>query len=229
MDLNILYEDSQIIVCIKPRGMLSQSDESGKESMCTLIEKHLVEQKKPVYVGVIHRLDVAVSGVMVYAVSKNAASKLSSVISDKEKCEKTYIAAVHGTFSEKKGEMHDLLFKDTHLGKSYVVNSKRKGVKDASLEYEVLEETDRFSLVRIKLHTGRTHQIRVQFASRAHSLLGDKKYGARDEFRNIGLFSHTLTFPHPTTGKSMSFCAYPEKELEPWDQFMYFENKKTEA
>lgn len=229
MDINILYQDNDIIVCIKPRGVLSQADESGNENMCTIIEEHLKAQKKPVYVGVIHRLDVGVSGVMVYAISKKAAAKLSAVISDKQKCQKTYLAAVHGEFEEKSGIMRDLLFKDTHLGKSYVVSTQRKGVKEAILDYEVLEQNCGFSLVKATLHTGRTHQIRVQFASRGHSLTGDKKYGARDQFRSIGLFSHSLSFPHPITDKTMSFFALPDKDDEPWCSFTYFDNKKTEA
>lgn len=229
MDIKILYEDQDIIVCIKPRGILSQADESGNENMCSVLQRHLEAQKKTPYVAVIHRLDVGVPGVMVYAVSKKAAAKLSSQISDKEICTKKYLAAVHGTFEEKSGNMRDLLFKDTRLGKSYVVNSTRKGVKEASLDYEVLEEQNELSLVKVTLHTGRTHQIRVQFASRAHSLTGDKKYGARDEYRSIGLFSHYLSFPHPTTGKVMTFSAFPEKDDSAFSVFEYFDNKKTEA
>ncbi|MBR5527553.1 MAG: RluA family pseudouridine synthase [Clostridia bacterium] len=219
--LDILYEDKEITVCKKPVGILSQASEENEETMCTLIEARMREQNIAPYVGVIHRLDRNVGGVMVYAKTKNAAAKLSAQVSDKDKFTKQYFAAIHGRPETSTGEMQDLLFKDTHLGKSFVVDKMRKGVKDASLEYELLsynEELD-ISLVKILLHTGRTHQIRVQFSSRKMPLCGDKKYGARDSFKNIGLWSYSISFLHPQSGKRMTFAAMPQESLSPWDYF----------
>ena len=125
-------------------------------------------------------------------------------------------------WAEKNAVLCDLLFKDTHLGKSFVVDRMRKGVKQASLEYELLTHTDNLSLVRITLHTGRTHQIRVQFSSRGHSLFGDKKYGARDGGKNIGLFAYSLGFVHPETKKYLEFSALPDYSVCPWNEFESF-------
>lgn len=221
MPLDILYEDKHIIVCKKPAGILSQASENGEETMCTLIEAHMREQGQEPYVGVIHRLDRGVGGVMVYAKTKLAAAKLSAQVAEKDTFKKQYFAAVHGKPQEDIGQMRDLLFKDTHLGKSFVVDKIRKGVKEALLEYELLSYNNELdiSLIKVKLHTGRTHQIRVQFSSRKMPLCGDKKYGARDSFKSTGLWSYSLGFVHPVNGKAMEFCELPEKDYEPWNCF----------
>ena len=187
-EFDILFEDEHIAVIVKPEGLLSQNDESGDESVVSLLEKRLP------YVGVVHRLDRGVSGVMVYAKNKDAAAKLSGIVGDKDVFSKTYLVICHGKPVDDCGEMHDLLFKDRHLNKSYTVERKRKGVKDASLEYTLISYNAEYdlSLVKVKLHTGRTHQIRVQFASRKIPLACDKKYGAKDNFKSIGLFSSNL-------------------------------------
>ena len=211
----ILFEDKHIAVVIKPVGMLSQGDESGDESVVSFLEK-----TSP-YVGVIHRLDRTVGGVMVYAKTKSAAAKLSAQVADKELFSKTYLVICHGRPSDANGEMHDLLFKDSHLNKSYTVDRMRKGVKEASLEYSLIaycEERD-ISLVKVKLHTGRTHQIRVQFSSRKMPLAGDKKYGAKDNFKNIGLFSSNLAFRHPVSEEIIDIGALPDYSQEPWSIF----------
>jgi 23S rRNA pseudouridine1911/1915/1917 synthase len=214
-EFDILFEDEHIAVIVKPEGLLSQNDESGDESVVSLLEKRLP------YVGVVHRLDRGVSGVMVYAKNKDAAAKLSGIVGDKDVFSKTYLVVCHGKPVADCGEMHDLLFKDRHLNKSYTVERKRKGVKDASLEYTLISynaEND-LSLVKVKLHTGRTHQIRVQFASRKMPLAGDKKYGAKDNFKSIGLFSSNLAFPHPKSGKAVDFGALPDYSKAPWNIF----------
>ena len=211
-DIKILHEDRDIIVCIKPSGVLSQSDESGGASLVSQLEEHIRSQGKEPYVGVVHRLDAGVGGVMVYAKTKAAAGKLSAYVSDKEKFQKRYLAIICGSPEQDFGVYRDLLFKDTHLSKSFVVDKMRKGVKEASLEYEKIafDEREGLSLVKILLHTGRTHQIRVQFSSRKTPLSGDKKYGARDGRSAIGLWSYSLSFPHPISGKKMDFHALPE-------------------
>lgn len=202
--MKILFEDESIIVCIKERGIISQSDSAGGISMITELEKLCNCKIFP-----LHRLDKEVGGVMVYAKTKSAAAGLSKDIQE-HKFIKEYIALIHGTPENSRGEMRDLLFKDSKKNKSYVVKRERKGVKEALLDYELLESNNGFSKVLIKLHTGRTHQIRVQFASRKMPLCGDKKYGAKDESNTIGLWSYRITFNHPKTGESLSFSETPD-------------------
>ena len=197
----ILYNDSEIAVVVKPVGVLSEDAESG--SVFSLIREALgVENVYP-----IHRLDRDVGGVMVFALSKKAAASLSKAVADNA-LEKVYLAVVHGAPKEPRGTYTDLLFKDSKKNKSYVVTRERKGVRRAELSYEVLKSTSERALVRVKLHTGRSHQIRVQFASRKMPLFGDKRYGAADGAKQIALFSHSLTFPHPS-GETMTFTKSP--------------------
>ena len=198
--MNILYSDDYIVVCIKPVGVLSQTDSNGGESMITILSALYSCEIFP-----LHRLDKGVSGVMVYAKNKYAAAELSRDIAE-YRFKKEYLAVVKGEPDES-GEMVDLLFKDSRKNKSFVVKSMRKGVKEAKLEYTLLKTDEQKSLVRILLHTGRTHQIRVQFASRKMPILGDKKYGGDNVYSNIALLSYRLTFNHPTTKEKMVFTA----------------------
>ena len=202
--MEILFEDKSVIVCIKPSGVLSQADIKGSDNMITLLEEHTGGSIYP-----LHRLDREVGGVMVYAKTKSAAAILSRDIAE-QKLKKEYIALVHGTPEFQNGIFEDLLFKDSRKNKSFVVKRERKGVKKASLEYEVLNEKEGLSVVQILLHTGRTHQIRVQFSSRKMPLAGDRKYGAKDEFLNIGLWSYRIGFTHPETKQSMVFSKEPQ-------------------
>ncbi len=210
--MEILFEDGYIIVCIKPCGVLSQSDSRGGESMITLLE-----EKSSTSVYPLHRLDREVGGIMVYAKTKFAAAVLSKDIADNN-FKKEYLALVHGAPQTPDGEMEDFLFKDSSKNKVFVVKKERKGVKKASLEYTTLCTKEylgkNLSVVKILLHTGRTHQIRVQFASRKMSLIGDRKYGARDSFKEIGLWSYKLTFNHPKTKEKLSFCAEPQNIIK---------------
>ncbi len=197
--MEILFEDKNIIVAIKPVGVASQ--EADGENMVSLLCDITKGEIYPV-----HRLDTVTSGVMVYAKNKAAAAFLSREISE-NRFKKEYVAAVHGIMEEKQGKMEDYLFKDSRKNKSFVVKKERKGVKYALLSYEVIEERENISLVKILLHTGRTHQIRVQFASRKHSLYGDGKYGASDNVPFIALFSQSITFTSPTDKKTVTFSA----------------------
>lgn len=203
--MKILFEDNDIVVCIKPIGVLSQEDSNGKENMVTILKEKCGCQIYP-----LHRLDREVGGVMVYAKNKNAAKILSGAIAE-HNFKKEYIALVHGEPELTKGEMRDLLFKDSAKNKSFVVKRERKGVKEALLEYELLStqvvDNEKYSLVKIILHTGRTHQIRVQFASRKMSLAGDRKYGAQDNFKTISLWSHRIEFNHPVTKERIEFSS----------------------
>ncbi len=193
--MEILYSDHDIAVCIKPVGMDS--------------EKELPAALAAILNGTffpIHRLDKNVGGVMVLARTKQAAAQLSNAVQSGAVI-KEYIACVHGTPPES-GIWEDLLFKDSKSNKVFVVKKARKGVKTARLEFHLLTN-GATSLVRIRLHTGRSHQIRVQFASRGYPLVGDHKYGARDNASSPMLFSCMLSFPH--NGKTVSFEAAP-----PW-------------
>ncbi len=210
--LTVLYKDENIAVIIKPARLISEDGAEG-ESVMPLIRKELgCTEVYPV-----HRLDRGVSGVMVYALNKKSAAALSLAVQNGD-MKKTYLAIVNGIPAEKKGEMCDFLFKDARKNKSYVVSRERKGVKKASLEYEVLKTLDERTLVRILLHTGRSHQIRVQFSSRKMPLVGDGKYGAADNVKSLCLFSHALVFPNPHSGENMSFSALPRENI--WQEFL---------
>lgn len=206
--MNILFSDSDIIVCIKPAGVLSQSSVKGEDNMVSLLEKNNGAKIYPV-----HRLDREVSGVMVFAKTAFSAAELNRQIVERS-FKKEYIALVHGKPDSSNGLMQDLLFKDSSKNKSFVVKRERKGVKKASLEYELINSKDSLSLVKILLHTGRTHQIRVQFASRGMSLVGDRKYGAKDDFSAIGLWSYSISFTHPVTKEPMTVTQNPDNFIK---------------
>ena len=194
--MEILYSDSSLAVCIKPVGM-----DSEKEFPQALRDS-LGGQIFP-----IHRLDKNVGGVMVYARSKSAAASLSQAVQAGTMV-KEYVALVHGTPPES-GDWEDWLFKDSRKNKVFVVKRQRSGVKKARLEFTRLTAGDT-SLVHVRLHTGRSHQIRVQFASRGFPLVGDHKYGARDDFPAPMLFSRRISFPWQ--GQTMVYEAAPDWE-----------------
>lgn len=208
MDAVILHEDRDIVVCVKPVGTLSE-----KGGMPEILAQSCAA--KEIYT--VHRLDRAVGGVMVYAKTAEAAAKLSAAMGAGD-FKKQYQAVVHGRPAEDSGVMRDLLFKDSAKNKSYVVKRMRKGVKEAELEYSVIESKADMSLVKITLHTGRSHQIRVQFSSRKMPLVGDVKYGSSRKDCNIALWSASLAFPHPKSGERMCFSANPP-EVYPWTEF----------
>ena len=219
--MNLLFEDNHIIVCIKPAGISSQ-ERPDKKDMVNELMRHCENQgaSQP-QIFPVHRLDTATGGIMVYAKTKTAAAFLSNEIT-LNNFQKEYLAIVHGVPEEKTAVLEDLLFKDTRKNKSYVVKRERKGVKKASLTYTLIktytDNKDTYSLLKIRLHTGRTHQIRVQFASRKMPLLGDGKYGAADNIPTLGLFSCSLSFAHPETKEKLTFTAEPENKF-PWALF----------
>ena len=207
MDLNILYQDSSLVLCIKPVGV-----ESEGEGMPRLLERQL---GGPIFC--VHRLDKAVGGLMVYARTKQAAAVLSAAVARRE-MEKAYLCVVPGAPEPPQGIMKDLLYRDAAKNKSFVVRRPRRGVREAELGYTLLERGPESSLVRVALHTGRSHQIRVQFSSRSMPLLGDVKYGSRERRCTIALWSCRLAFPHPATQKPVAFTALPPASF-PWDGF----------
>lgn len=192
--MEILYADAEIVVCIKPIGLDSETE------LPAALKETLGGEIYPV-----HRLDKNVGGVMVYARTKAAAAALSKAVQE-GRMVKEYVALVHGTPPEC-GDWEDLLWKDSKKNKVFVVKRMRGGVKKARLEFVRLSVGEE-SLVRIRLHTGRSHQIRVQFASRGFPLVGDHKYGARDSSPAPMLFSCKLTFPHH--GKTVEYEAKPD-------------------
>ena len=212
--INILYKDKDILVCVKPAGVVSTDEEGG---MPALLREALGEKNADV--RTVHRLDMIVGGLMVYARSQEAAAGLSRQITDKS-FSKDYLAVVHGRPEADEGRMDDLLFRNAAENKTYVVKRMRKGVRDAALEYKVISCKDELSLVRIHLLTGRTHQIRAQFSSRAMPLVGDRKYGAPDDGCDIALWSCELKFAHPRTKKAMAFSLEPTGGY-PWSEFGY--------
>lgn len=220
--MKILYEDKYMLVCEKPVGVESQLSSKNKSDMPTLLSEYRRARGEEGYIGVVHRLDTATGGAMIYSKMEDVTGKLSAIVQSGE-YKKTYLAIVHGCPEESSGEMRDLLFHDKRKNKSYVCDKKRSGVKEAILNYQVLEivekeDGEKMSLVEIELITGRTHQIRVQFASRKMPLVGDGKYGSRDNKAVSALWSHKVQFIHPVTKKQIVAESLPEGGY-PWGLF----------
>ena len=203
--IQILKLERSYALCVKPVGVLSE-----EPGMPALLREQLGGEWYCV-----HRLDKAVGGVMVYARTRKAAAALSAAVAERE-MKKEYLAVCQGTPEPPAGTMEDLLFKDSGKNKAFVVKRERKGVKPARLSYETLAAGGDSALVHVTLDTGRFHQIRVQFASRKHPLLGDRRYGGPTA-QQLGLWSWRLTIPDPDTGKPVTACALPEGE--PWSAF----------
>lgn len=213
--MEFLYVDSKIAVCVKEPGLLSTDEPGG---MPSAIRAALGEANSPVYT--VHRLDAAVGGVMVYARTRHAASDLGKAVRE-GRFHKEYLAVVHGAPAERAGTFRDLLRRDTREGKTYVAHAPGKDVKEAALDYETVAVRNGLSLVRILLRTGRTHQIRCQFAARGLPLWGDRKYGVPGDGGDIALWSHMLSFAHPAAGEALTFVQ-PPPEKEPWETFKEF-------
>ncbi len=214
-NLKILYEDNHIIVVEKPPNIPSQGDKTNDEDMLTIIKEYLKEKyNKPgnVYLGLIHRLDRPVGGVMVFAKTSKAASRLSQQVRDKI-FKKEYLVIVDGKLEKKKGTLENYLLKNERNNLSKVVKENTKNSKYAKLDYEVLKYNDEIdlSVLRVLLHTGRHHQIRVQLANIGHSICGDQKYGTRGRGKQICLWAYKLTIEHPITKELMTFTSIPEK------------------
>ncbi len=223
--MNILFIDDYLIVCEKPAGVLSEYDDK-RANMPTLLAAEL----NGAPVTVLNRLDREVGGVMVLGLHPLATAQINKQISERT-FKKEYFAVVEGVPGQKEGTLTDLLFHDKGKNKSYVVKRQRNGVKQAVLDFAVVDSVKQdgceFSLIKITLKTGRTHQIRVQFSSRGMPLVGDKKYGSKFG-GNLALWSHKVGFIHPKTKKVMEF-ALPLPQVPPYTWFEFVKSGKAEA
>ena len=212
--LKVIYEDNHIIVVEKIPNVPSQSDKTGDIDMLTMVKQYIKEKyNKPgnVYLGLVHRLDRPVGGIMIFAKTSKAASRLSDQVREKI-FKKKYLAVVDGKIENKSGTLEDYLYKDERNNISKVVNKNKKNAKFAKLDYEVIkyDEVKNLSLVKVNLHTGRHHQIRVQLSNFGHSIFGDQKYGTRGQGKQIALWAYELTINHPITKEEMTFKDLPE-------------------
>ncbi len=213
-DVTILYQDAHLAVAVKPAGVLSEDGDGA--SMPALLREHYRAAGQNDYIATVHRLDRIVGGVMVFSRRREITGKLTEAVRE-HRVTKEYLAVLRGHPAEPEATLTDLLFRDAAHNKSYVVKRMRRGVREASLDYRELGRTDALSLVRVRLHTGRTHQIRVQFASRGLPLLGDIRYGSKAAC-GPALWSYRLHFVHPVTGEAVDCTCPPPKEY-PWSLF----------
>lgn len=203
--INIIYEDNHLLVVEKPVSIPVQEDKSKDIDMIRLLKDYRIKNENKsgdAYIGLVHRLDRPVGGIMVFAKTSKAASRLSEEIRNNT-FHKTYLAVIKGILKNKEDTLNDYLIKNEKENKSYVT-SKDKG-KASSLKYKVISEKDNLSLVEINLITGRSHQIRVQFSSRNHPLVGDSKYGNNPNNIDIALFAQSITLVHPITKETLTF------------------------
>ena len=215
-ELTILYEDPWLVAAVKPVGVLSEDSEAGA-SMPALLREHYRAAGQNDYIATVHRLDKVVGGVMLFSRRREITGRLTAAIRDHQ-VTKEYLAVLRGHPAEPEATLTDLLFRDAGRNKSYVVKRMRKGVREASLDYRELGRTEELTLVRVRLHTGRTHQIRVQFSSRQLPLLGDVRYGSNDPRCTTALWSWHMAFTHPVTGQTVDLVCPPPADF-PWNLF----------
>ena len=209
--MELIYVDSDIVVCVKPARVLSTDEPGG---LPDLVREALGDPRTDI--RTVHRLDRVVSGVMVLARNARAASELSRQIREDE-FEKEYLAVIHGRPEASDGTLRDLLGRDKARKMTYVAQEPGKGIQEAIMDYEVQGDNGKFSRVRVTLRTGRTHQIRVQFASREMPLVGERKYSTLEDPCEIALWSHQVGFTHPKTGEKMVFAKEPPV-VWPWTE-----------
>ncbi len=215
----IVFEDNHLLVAVKPVNMPTQADATGDRDFLTWLKEYLkIRHQKPgnVFLGLIHRLDRPVGGIMVFAKTSKAAGRLSEQVRDRQ-FHKSYLAVVHGSPANPAGRLRHYLFKDQGLNRVAVVPATTPGAKEAVLDYQTMATAAGMTLVKVNLLTGRSHQIRVQFAAIGHPLYGDQKYGA-DRNRpgqQIALWSAGLAFAHPVTKQGLSFQSLPPRQF-PW-------------
>lgn len=220
-NINIIYEDNHLLVVEKPCNVLMQSDETNDDDLLSILKRYLVTKyNKPgdAFLGMVHRLDRPVGGVVVFAKTSKAASRLSNQIR-LNKMEKTYLAVVLGDVEQEKATLKDYLYKDKKSNTVKVVEPLHEEAKLATLKYELLEHKQNLSLLKIDLITGRSHQIRVQFASRNNPLWGDQRYNPQAEIKQqIALWAYKLSFFHPISNQRLTFTSKPNDRY-PFNQF----------
>lgn len=221
-DLIVLYEDNHVIVVLKPQNVPSCEDETKDKDLLTVIKEHIKERENKqgnVYVGLVHRLDRPTGGVMVYAKSSKAAARLSEQMKTGD-FEKKYAAVLTGTPREKDATLTNYLKKNPINNMVYVCPQGTEGAKFAELEYNILEEKNGLSLALVKLHTGRSHQIRVQMANIGTPVYGDMRYGGEKAKKGkLALWAVSLSFTHPVSKERMCFKIQPPADILPWKYF----------
>ncbi len=221
--MEILFEDNHIIVVLKPQNVPSQEDESKDKDMLSMVKEYIKEKyNKPgnVFVGLVHRLDRPTGGVMVFAKNSKSAARLSEQFKNGE-AEKTYFAIVQGNLKQKQGKLVNYLLKDEKNNMVKVVPMLTEGAKKAELDYTCLESKDNLHLLKIKLGTGRGHQIRVQLANISLPIYGDQKYGTNMPKVPLHLFAVELKFYHPVSKDKLVFRVYPPEDKWAWKLFNY--------
>ena len=220
--LEVLYEDNHVIVVLKPQNVASCPDESGDMNMLDAVKEYVrqkYDKKGNVYIGLVHRLDRPTGGVMVFARTSKAASRLGEQMKSGD-FEKQYLAVLVGTPHEESAKLVNWVKKNTVNNTVYLCPQGTDGAKLASLEYRILDKTDKLSLARIKLHTGRSHQIRVQTAGISHPVYGDMRYGGEKAQKGkLALWAYSLAFTHPVTHERLRFLAEPPLDELPWKEF----------
>lgn len=222
MKPQVVFEDNHLLVVNKPVNMPVQADASGDLDLLTICKQYIKEEyNKPgnVYLGLVHRLDRPTGGALVFARTSKAASRLAKQL-QRHKMDREYMAVVHGHIKQMSGKLGNYLIKDHQKNIVSVVDKKTKGAKKAILTYEVIGYAEEFTLVNVRLHTGRSHQIRVQFSHLGHPLYGDQKYGAKinKPGQQLALWGSKLAFKHPTLKDLMTFHSEPPLTY-PWSLF----------
>ena len=220
--IKVIYEDNHLLVVEKPVNVLSQGDDTNDKDMVNLLKDYIkVKYNKPgnVFIGLVHRLDRPVGGIMVFAKTSKAASRLSEQVRNKS-FKKTYRAVLNGNMRKDSDTLKDYLYKNKKTNMVSVVNKNHKDAKYAELSYETIAKNEKFSMVQVDLKTGRPHQIRVQFSSRKHPLFGDQRYGQdiNKKGDQIALWSYKIEITHPTTKEKMEFICEPPNKY-PWNLF----------
>lgn len=221
-DLVILYEDNHIIVVLKPQNVPSQGDDSNDVDMLSIVKEYIKETYKKegnVYVGLVHRLDRPTGGVMVFAKSSKAAARLSEQMKAGD-FEKKYFAVLCGVPREKKAVLTNYLKKNAVNNMVYVCGPTVEGAKLAELDYKILQEANGLSLAEVRLHTGRSHQIRVQMNFLGTPVYGDMRYGGEKAKKGyLALWAYSLSFTHPVLKERMVFKVQPPVDVKPWNEF----------